>query len=497
MLHLRIDTQHNRVSVDAPLPAPGPFQFTRRWEAAVLAALLEQGRHSGSLVAEALQARLCALGQPKPLNRAQLQRLLDGLDVFLAGLPGGAARIASPPRKRTVGPWRLAWPNDWTWEVDGRNDATDWKHVALLKENNTDALHALLSTLMVADALTVDGRYGVAIQTLEAFHPSDLSTEGRCLLFFRLGSWHRHMGNFAQARACAQSVLAQPASPDPALAAHARFFLQRIDYDENPAQHWEALWQSTGEAPAHQAEQVWDGRTLSEWHNLRALLARRQMQRLGLQADVPEEPLKMFHSLALRHFQAALYLALWRRDWTTLQAYVANLAFHLQFCLSLPTPVGVTHDQVLAWHRLTMAYEDKLSAGRDSAWEYIYFAEFWLAHHADFQPGAMPDPLSHHLGGSGPDQQDFYEQALKRLRECGDDRQVAIGHSLYLQFASTHLEGEEREATLQAQYRQLSDLLATQPTPQLRKALIAEGYAKHWPAALNAGPSRPRKPGRP
>lgn len=493
MLHLRIDTQRNRVSVDAPLPTPGPFQFTRRWEAVLLAALLEQAPHSGALVAEALQARLSALGQPKPLNRAQLQRLLDGLDIFLAGLPGGAARIASPPRKRTVGPWQLVCPGAWTWEADGRSDAPDWPHVALLKENSIDALHALLSTLLVADALSVDGRYGIAIQTLEAFNPSELSTEGQCLLFFRLGSWHRHMGNFPQARACARSVLVHPASTDPALAVHARFFLQRIDYDENPAQHWEALWQSTGEAPAHPAEQVQDGRTLSEWHNLRALLTRRQMQRLGQQTGAPKEPLKLLHSLALRHFQAALYLALWRRDWTTLQAYVANLAFHLQFCLGLPTPVGVTHDQVLAWHRLTMAYEDKLAAGRDSAWEYIYFAEFWLTHHGDFQPGAMPDPLSHHLGPSGPDQQDFYEQALKRLRECGDDRQVAIGHSLYLQFALFHLAGEQREATLRAQTQQLSDLLSAQATPQLRKALIAEGYAQHWPTALKAGSRRAGK----
>jgi len=97
--------------------------------------------------------------------------------------------------------------------------------------------------------------------------------------------------------------------------------------------------------------------------------------------------------LALRHFQAALYLVLWFRDWDRVQAYVANLAYHLQACLAQHPSLGVHATQVLNWHRLTMAYEDKLAAGRDSAWEYIFFGKFWLDNHEALQPLPRPDPL--------------------------------------------------------------------------------------------------------
>jgi hypothetical protein len=96
----------------------------------------------------------------------------------------------------------------------------------------------------------------------------------------------------------------------------------------------------------------------------------------------------------------------------------------------------------------------------------------------------LPDPISHHLGGTAPDQPAFYERALQRLRECGDDRQVAIGHSLYLQFAQAHMTGRERERVLHAQVVQLTDLLSRQTDAHLRQSLAAEGYTRHWPRVL-------------
>ena len=488
MLHLKIDTRDNCVTVDGTSPPSKPRKFTRRWEAALLGALLEESQHSGALSCEALQARLLTLGQLKSLNRAQLQRLLDSLEAFLGTLPGQQARIESPMRKRTVGPWRLVHAGEWQFEVDGRNEALKWPHPGLLQANSVDALQSLLGTLMVADALAVEGRYASAVQTLAAFDKSTLSVEGQGLVSLRLCSWHRHLGDFQAARACAERVLGQPGSADPGISAHAWLLLQRINYDENPAQHWEALWQSTAETPSADAAKGSDWRTLSEWHNLRALLARRRMHQLDAKqlADAPAQPVAALHTLALRHFQAALYMALWSREWNSVQAYVANLAFHLQSCLDLRSQIGVTHDQVLAWHRLTMAYEDKLGAGRDTAWEYIFFAEFWLEHQGAFKPGAIPDPLSHHLGSSGPDQQEYYERALKRLRDCGDARQVAIGHSLYLRFAREHMRGDASVDAVHAQSARLAELLEAQPTAHVLKALVAEGYTKHWPADLQS-----------
>jgi hypothetical protein len=146
--------------------------------------------------------------------------------------------------------------------------------------------------------------------------------------------------------------------------------------------------------------------------------------------------------------------------------------------------VGVTPDEVLAWHRLTMAYEDKLGAGRYSAWEYIFFAEFWLDHEAVLKAGSLPDPLAHHLDQTSPDHKDFYIRALQRFRECGDDRQMAIGHSLYLRFAQAHLQGDERLDVVEEQGDLLVRLLGSQTNGHLLKTLEGEGYAARWPLAV-------------
>ena len=485
MMDLGIDTRHNRVMVKAPSAPAWAHQFTRRWEAAWLAALLEEAAQGRALSGDALQARLAALGQSSPLNRAQIQRLLDGLQAFLDQLASLNARIDSPPRKRTVGPWRLIHEGPLDFEVDGQREAMPWSYAGLTGAGGIDALHGLLSRLLIADALAVEGHYESAIQSLSPLDRAPVSAEAQGLVNLRLCNWHRHLGQFQAAQACAQSVLDLPAPADPGLALHARFFLERIRYDQNPAGNWESLWQSTAEEPRPAGPGGLDWRTRSEWHNLRALLARRRMHQLDSEPEVQAPAVDTLHQLALRHFQAALYMALWSRDWSTLQAYVANLAFHLQSCLVLRNEVGVGPGQVLGWHRLTMAYSDKLGAGRDSAWEYIFFAKFWLDHQDKLQPGTVPDPLAHHLGRSSPDQEAFYVQALKRLRECGDDRQVAIGHCLYLRFAKEHMQGEERIEAIQRQCQKLTDLLAAQSTPNLFQSLVAEGYAVHWPPALS------------
>ncbi len=495
MFHLKIDTRHNTVFVEAPAERAFLHQFTRRWEAVLLATLVDERRQSRALSADTLQARLRSFGQPKPLNRSQLERLLTSVQAFLALLPELQAFVQTPPRKRTVGPWRLELQGALSCAVDGHQAPPPWAH-GLIQDQHLGSLHALLSSLLVADALAVEGRYQRAIHALSSLDTAPLSNEGRCLLHLRFAHWHRHLGDFRAARASAESALALPTSNGSALASHAQFFLLRIDYDENPVQNWTGLWESTATEPGQEDAKGADWRTLCEWHNLRALLARRRMHQIcemggvGTQEETPDA----MHHQALRHFQAALHGALWSRDWSTLQAYVTNLTFHLQSCLALPGALGVTHIQVLEWHRLTLAYEEQLGAGLDSAWEYIFFAEFWLNHATRFQAHTAPDPIAQFFGGYSPDQEDFYRQAIKRLRACGDDRQVAIGHSLYLRFAQAHLQGDERADAIHIQSQQLAELLEQQTSKHLLNALIAEGYAQHWPATLLRQARRLRRP---
>lgn len=499
MIHLAIDTHHNRVDVvtdgaSTPLRSHG---FTRRWEALMLAALLDAARTMRDLPADSLQALLEQRGQTKPLNRSQIQRLVHNLQAFLNDLPDASVRIETPPRKSTVGPWRLRHDGRLDHSTDGRPSAAPWAHPSLVGDAGIDALHTVLSTLLVADALAVDGRYALATDVLRALDTQPLSTEGQGLVWLRLCSWYKHTGRFEQARQCAHQVIAHPSLADPDLALYARFFLQRIDYDERPSDSWMRLWHTTESPPGRPEPRNGgtDWRTLTEWHNLRALLARRRMQQLASRSvpapaspetAPPEDTVASLDRLALRHFQAALYQVLWFRDWDRLQAYVANLAYHLQASLGAHPSLGVPAQRVLNWHRLTMAYEDKLAAGRDSAWEYIFFGKFWLDNHHALHPPPRPDPLAHSLGNSSPDRSRFYERALERLRECGDDRQIAIGHSLFLRFAQSHMSEIEAAAVVQAQTAQLTRLLDKQTSDRLLQTLVDDGYTVHWPPTLQA-----------
>lgn len=493
---LHINTKKNSVSLFAENGESigYPHQFSRRWEALLLALLVQESKDARPLSTAALNAVLAQRGQHKALNRAQILRLLQSLQAFFESHIDMGLRVETPPRKATVGPWFLCHAPAVRFCVDGEIEQTTWPHPGITPDPSDDeALYEVLSVLLVADALASEGRFLSAIDVLSALDHRKLRDEASGLVSLRLCSWHKHVGNFGQARALAVAVIQRSAPADPGLHTYAQFMLQRIDYDENPAGTWERLWQTTDAPPGHQlpqSEQGSDWRTLAEWHNLRALLARRRLHALLTHQGASEqlatvaEPVITLHSQALQHYQAAMYMAAWFRDWDRLQAYVANLAYHMQSLLGLGEPLGTQAPSVLRWHRLTMAYEDKLSAGRDSAWEYIFFGKFWLDNHAVLSPGAAIDPLAHSLGDTSPECEAFYPRALERLRDCGDDRQVAIGRSLYLRFAQQHMSGCAQAAVLHQQSESLYQLLTAQPNSALLCSLKSDGYDLYWPEDL-------------
>lgn len=460
-----------------------------------MALLVQEAKDSRALSTDSLNAVLAQRGQSKDLNRAQILRLLQSLQTFFDAHVDAGLRVETPPRKSTVGPWLLRHEPDVHFCVDGEIGRTFWPHPGITPDPSDDeSLYQVLSVLLVADALASEGRFLSAIDVLSALDHRKLREEALGLVSLRLCSWHKHVGNFGQARALAVAVIQRSAPADAGLRAYAQFMLQRIDYDENPAGTWECLWQTTDTPPGHQLPQREHGsdwRTLSEWHNMRALLARRRLHALinhqgnSRQESPGEETAAALHVQALQHYQAAMYMAAWFRDWDRLQAYVANLAFHMQSLLGLSAPLGTQAPAVLRWHRLTMAYEDKFSAGRDSAWEYIFFGKFWLDNHAALSPGAAIDPLAHSLGDTTPERESFYVRALERLRDCGDDRQVAIGHSLYLRFAQQHMNGRAQVAVLHQQSEDLYRLLMAQSSSALLCNLMSDGYDRYWPEDLS------------
>jgi hypothetical protein len=129
--------------------------------------------------------------------------------------------------------------------------------------------------------------------------------------------------------------------------------------------------------------------------------------------------------------------------------------------------------EVHDWHVLSIAYTDKLDCGRDSVWEVIFFAEFWLDHCADAPPVAAPAPLliSEQLH---PSQELYYQRALQRIATCGDNRQTATAHIAYRRWAQRY--APMRQAQIVHQLAALLDA-----NPPLHATLVQEGYARWLP----------------
>jgi tetratricopeptide (TPR) repeat protein len=485
-------------------------QFKHRWECQVLSLLWLEGQVGHPLIDTVLQQSLRQKGQAKDLNRAQLQRLFAALNEFLSLLPGRPLRLHTAPRQATVGPWALICTapvrfHDGQAKPPAQTGPALWPYPLLLRPKNAgqgglestcvDTLHQLLSLLLIADSFSINGDYADAIETLQAVYRLPLTAEAACLVWLREAQWQKRLGRFDAARHLAGQVLANPPPLDPAQLSCARFWLQRIDYDESPAENHASLWHSVTPPSAMQGA---DGRVLPDWHNLRALLARRRLldlPRAHARAQAgevgPDSPAAL-HECALNHFQSALYWVLQQRDWDRLLAYVANVGFHLQSVL----PLGLASvSQVFAWHGLCLTYGDKFNLAQDSAWEFIFLGEFWLDHHAELAARSLATPLTHTVDDAHPSQQAFYTKALDKLKKCADARQYVIMWILYGRFVACHLlpsiPTQAQSAAKAVLAASIQDAIAAllDSHPKLLKALREEGYA----AWLPAGPAPSRR----
>lgn len=516
MIQLVLYPQKNRVHViqahAADVSKEVPYQFQRRWECQILSMLLLEGQAGRALNADTLQQTLRQKGQPKDLNRAQLQRLFGCLTAFLTDLPGQPLILKIAPRQATVGPWMLFFSAQIIFHnaeivASSKSEEIQWQYPRLLaissqtgeKQNEVcvDTLHLLLSEILNSDTFSLKGDYREAIYILQHLDKSLLTEEAHALILFRECVWQKRLGYFENARQLAYKVLDCAPKLDLGITNYVSFFLQRIDYDESPAQAHSALWHSS--TPPQMALQS-DWRSIPEWHNLRALLARRRLLALNKcishsknnkNIALDETPASL-NQYALNHFQSAIYWALQQRDWDRLQAYICNLAFHLQEML----PLGfVTVNQVFNWHRLILSYTDKLNLAQDSAWEFIFFGEFWLNHHAEINDNSQAYSLSNLIEDVTPSQEDFYLLGLDKLNNCADDRQIAIMWILYGRFAMNHMGARDtcdsylvialldfqKMFTLHLVEEAITELL--QKNPNLQQTLFNEGYADYLPTA--------------
>lgn len=476
MTHLIIYLQLNQVTV----VNSATHIFNRRWEARTLALLLQSTQTLQALNCDTLQQTLHQHGQLKPLNRAQLQRILLNISAFMAALPGQPMRLVSPPRKGTVGPWHIDYQAPVTFAVAGA-DNTHWNYPLLLQTPCINTLHSVVSDVLISDGFAVNGNYHLAVEALQPIYTQPITVETRCTVWLREAVWHKRLGHFDVARQLALQVLAVPTPADPGLHTHASFLLHRIAYDEAPASAASLLWHTLTELPPALST---DWRTQAEWHNLRALVTRRRLLDLHVSPGNTETAASL-HAIALQHLQSAIYLGIWQRDWDRLQAYVANLAFHLQSVYGAKLQGSPSLQQVFNWHRLTLAYSDKLDAARDSAWEYLFLGEFWLDHFGTLSSIQRSDPLAQEVDGTNPASEAFYRQAIARLQECGDARQIAIGWTLYLRFARIHMQGAAQTRAVSNASGSLTSLIK-ELSQTVRQGLQTEGYTAHWPKELTS-----------
>lgn len=448
--------------------------------------LINEAHHGRALTETALQATLKSSGQQNDLNRAQLQRLLDGLCDFFLKLPEQPVRLVTAPRQYTVGPWRLAYIGG----VSFTNCETDSSELNKINKGGTHPLlltprklwnleqsssdlkimYAVLTALLTSDAFAVNGEYVDAIHTQQTLEQSRLSHELINVIKLREAVWQKRLGHYEVAKELATQVAQNPTSVDVGLVANANFLLTRISYDESPAKSHNDLWNSMA---APQPVMHADLRVLPEWHNLKALLARRRLIDIGLTTD--DQSIKL-HFEALDHLQSSIYWTLQFRDWDRLQAYVSNLSFHLQCVL----PLGLVNiSEVFMWHRLCLTYSDKLSLAQDSGWEFIFLGEFWLNHHAEIVKESADDPLAHTVEETHPSQQSFYTKAIAKLTTCADARQLGIMWVLYSRFAKDH------SAQIQSTATELLDTIHTEmrtlltKNPLLLQMLKTEGYGSY------------------
>ncbi len=442
-------------------------KFNRRWEAAMLTLLLQQAATGQVVQAKELHSYLKTLGQTKPLNRAQLLRLLGGIQAFLQLHPSLPLSLNHQPRKASVGPWHIQMTSPVVWQSTGQATA-NWPYPRLLATPACDAqaLLALLNQWLVCDAFAV---YGDNLAGLEAL-PDDsiftISPDAQALLQLRRLQLLRRSGQYDAARAVAEKLIDEPAPHlDPRHRSYASLMLQRIDYDENPASTWPQLLAHPSPpakllAPCPQ--------TMGEWHNLQALALRRS----AIAAQNKQEQ-QHLHSQALLHFESALYMALSTQHWDRLHAYMDNIAFHLQKML----PLGLSaFTQVHDWFALALATADKLDSGHDDAWDLIFFGEFWLDHETELR--AMGVAAEHRsalaAGNLHPQHAAYWLHSLQRLRATGKPRQIAICLVLHLRWVG-------RNAIDQTALARQALLHYLEANKSLTQSLIDEGYGAWLP----------------
>lgn len=413
------------------------------------------------------------------LHRNQVLRMLRDITKAFTDLQVGV-EIHPEKHHRSTGPWYLSGAETVSLADSGQSSVIPPKQSRYFDwGDNWQAiprqLYEFLSIMLTADVLTHEGYVQEAAKYLLACEKFPMKPHLRALVCSHRARLLAKSGDFKTAKALTIQVANDAEQRgDKQSARSARFFLDYLDYVEEPAVNYAMLLNSMTEPPAFSHA---DELSMMYWHNLRALLLRRQA------IDNPEQAL-ICHQQALCHFEEALFIAIRMNNTDRIMDFMVNTALHLQELL----PLELTQlEDVYHWYYLAVNYTDKIGSGNHSAWDRIFFTEFYLKYSDEILASPMMQPILASV--LSPHQLSFYQTTLKEIEKSGDARQKIIFLTLYIRFARKQCDNRlVADLILRA-----AKLLSNQ-SEHFVQALRQEGYGEDIERILNTGNANPPLP---
>lgn len=406
------------------------------------------------------------------LHRTQVLRVLREVDAAFAQIDP-ALVVVYPARCRTSGPWRLQLAgyvlesvvrHDVMHEIDDcavfyRLCVCEWQQDCSLWVRQ---LCHVVRMVVNSDSLYMQNLPLEAAEVLSVLPEFELTSDGYGLLILRRARALKMAGEFAQARCLVLSMLDDPVYlKDSLVGGFARLFLARIDYDCAPVMNFASLLSDGFPLPS--LVRYPDVVMLMQWHNLRALLLRRQLEL---------SPRLALHQEAMRHLESAVYLALWSESLNQAQNFILNLAFHLQQMIEHG---WVDAEAILDCYQLSLSLADKCGCGDHSIWDRIFFAQFYW-HYVD-HTSVSERSQSIFATDFDPTQEVFYLNSLQFLSHTHDLRQKVLMYLLYAKYAHRYLSQPQRRSIIEMAMANLTEYCVHQGNHDLD---YAQEMEKLW-----------------
>jgi hypothetical protein len=427
-LDLAIDRASNVIVIDGHAA-----RGRRRWEAVVLAALIE-GRHSTPLSAanaNLMNALLLPLGQPTTLTRKQWALLWQSLAQMFASASAETtfrSRLHHAPRGATVGPW---WwtpqPEDRTQIAGATSATTEIPLPCLAVDGGAGATVSVCRQFLVAQGLMSDGQLRTAAEALQPGPAwANASPEANALRLLRLGEVELLRRRFADARTAAAQALRIAVDQEVVqayLGGQIALLDHRIAYAEQPvtgaAAIRAALTSRLRRPPCARHLEV-DPLARGLALNLAGLCERRWIERHA--RCLPATALAQHADTALAYWSAALFGFLVSNQHEHVHNMCSNLGYFFQRLTELD--VQPQAESALEWYALAQAWHFRFDLPDSTVWEFVFLGDFWLGCQdaRALMSGARWRGL---WAGLHPGSLDFYAYSVQRAEEIGEPRQKA------------------------------------------------------------------------